>query len=67
MMEDFAMRLRFVTIPLLLVGLGCAWLRAADDPVLFSDDFATLRPGWGMASEKMTVEGNKLMLSFSRT
>lgn len=57
------MDLRFATVPLLLVALGSTGLRAADAEVLFADDFATLRPGWGKASEKMTVEGNRLILN----
>ena len=38
-------------------------LHAADESVLFSDDFATLRPGWGKADESQSVSDNKLVLN----
>ena len=38
-------------------------LHAADDvAVVFSDDFATLKPGWGAANATKRVEGNKLLI-----
>ena len=54
-----------LTLPLILTGLAPALLRAADETVLFSDDFATLLPGWGKASESRFVSENKMMMSLA--
>jgi hypothetical protein len=57
------MRLPFIAVTLLLLGLGSTGLRAADDDsALFSDDFATLRPGWGQSSASQSVTSNWLIL-----
>lgn len=56
------MKIAIITLPLLLVGFASASPRAADDSVLFSDDFATLRPGWGKADESRSVSDNRLIL-----
>ena len=37
-------------------------LLAADDSLIFSDDFSTLRPGWGKADETRSVNANWLMV-----
>jgi hypothetical protein len=53
-------------IPLVVCGLSLllapAPLRAADAELLYADDFATLDPGWGEASEQKSVAGGKLLV-----
>ncbi len=54
-------RATFVITPLLL-GLGFVMAYAGEGAILFSDDFATLDPGWGEASEQTRVEGKKMLV-----
>ncbi len=47
---------------LLVLSWDVTLSRAADDTILFSDDFSTLKSGWGKADDTRGVEGNKLLI-----
>jgi hypothetical protein len=55
-------KLAIFTLPLLLAGLASASPRTAEEPVIFSDDFSELRPGWGKSDESRSVSDHKLLL-----
>lgn len=63
MSEAFPWKRRHAAGIALGLCMVSASLCADDAPVLFSDDFATLRPGWGAASQAVAVEGNRLILN----
>ena len=51
----------FMSCAVVFIGVGSS-LCVAGDAVLFSDDFASWRPGWGEADDGINVGGNKLLV-----
>jgi hypothetical protein len=54
-----------IGLTLLFLAVDAAMLHAADDELLFSDNFTTLKPGWGEASEGKHVDGNRLLVDLT--
>ena len=46
----------------LILVFGATTLLADDPSVLFSDDFSTLDPAWGIASDQFFVAGGKMII-----
>jgi hypothetical protein len=54
--------MRLTLLMISLLSSLSASLMAADDAVIFSDDFTMLDPGWGNANEQLSIAGGKLII-----